>query len=94
VGLALDHVVANMFLVPMGDLEWGAVAVEYYTWKSLIPRNMVGGGLFVGDVYWYLYLSGEGDVGASFEVGAVPFGKRVVQLGGRRASREILLLVC
>jgi hypothetical protein len=32
---------------------------------------MFGGGLFVGAVYWYLYLSGERDVGASFEVGAV-----------------------
>ena len=25
----------------------------------------------MGAVYWYLYLSGERDVGASFEVGAV-----------------------
>jgi len=48
VGLALDHVVANMFIVPMGDLEWGAVGVGYYTWKSLILRNMIGGGFFCG----------------------------------------------
>jgi hypothetical protein len=45
--------------------------VGYYTWKSLILGNMAGGGLFVGAVFWYLYLSGEWDVGASFEVGAV-----------------------
>ena len=32
---------------------------------------MVGGGLFVGAVYWYLYLTGEGDVGVSFDVGVV-----------------------
>jgi hypothetical protein len=51
-------------------------------------------GSFVGAVYWYLYLNGEADVGASFEVGAVPFGKGVVQWEGRGASRETLLLVC
>jgi hypothetical protein len=49
-----------MFLVPMGDLEWGAVGVGYYTWKSLLLRNMVGGGLFVGAVFWYLYPAGRG----------------------------------
>ena len=29
---------------------------------------MVGGELFVGGVYWDLYLTGEGQVGVSFEV--------------------------
>ncbi|KAE9366506.1 hypothetical protein N431DRAFT_350351 [Stipitochalara longipes BDJ] len=74
VALALDHVVANMFFVPMGIWNGAPFGVGYYIWKSLIPTtlgNMVGGGLFVGAVYWYLYISGEGDVGVSFEVGAV-----------------------
>lgn len=36
--------------------------VGLYIWKSMIPAllgNMVGGGLFVGVVYWYLYLAGN-----------------------------------
>jgi hypothetical protein len=57
-----------------GNLERGAFWGRYYIWKNLIPTtlgNIVGGGLFVEAFYWYLYLSGEGDVGVSFEVGAV-----------------------
>jgi len=74
VALAMDHVVANMFFVPMGIWNGAPFGVGYYIWKSLIPTtlgNMVGGGLFVGAVYWYLYISGEGDVGVTFEMGAV-----------------------
>ena len=32
--------------------------------------NIVGGGLFVGAAYWYLYLTGEGDVSVDFNIGA------------------------
>lgn len=39
------------------------ITVGYYIWKSMIPAligNTIGGALFVGAVYWYLYLTGEG----------------------------------
>ena len=56
--LGLDHVVANMFFVPMsiflGDPD---ISVGYYIWKSMIPAligNIIGGGLFIGVLYWYL----------------------------------------
>ncbi|KAF2771084.1 Formate/nitrite transporter [Teratosphaeria nubilosa] len=65
VALALDHVVANMFFIPMGIWCGAPFGAGYYIWKSLIPTllgNMLGGGLFVGAVYWYLYLTGEGGV--------------------------------
>jgi formate/nitrite transporter len=59
--LAFDHVVANMFYIPIA-IFLGApqISVGLYIWKSMIPAllgNIVGGGLFVGVVYWYLYLS-------------------------------------
>jgi len=59
--LGYDHVVANMFYIPVG-IFLGApqITVGLYIWKSMIPAllgNIVGGGLFVGVVYWYLYLS-------------------------------------
>lgn len=63
VALGLDHVVANMFFVPMAIfLGDPAISVSFYIWKSLIPAligNIIGGGLFVGVVYWYLYISSE-----------------------------------
>lgn len=38
------------------------ITVGYYIWKSMIPAalgNIVGGGLFVAVVYWYLFLVGD-----------------------------------
>ena len=62
VGLGTDHVIANMYFVPMAIFEGSPdISVGYYIWKSMIPSaigNIVGGGLFVGGVYWYLYLEG------------------------------------
>lgn len=58
VALGLDHVVANMFFVPQAIfLGSPDITTGYYIWKSMIPSllgNIVGGGLFVGVVYWYL----------------------------------------
>nr|XP_023907896.1 uncharacterized protein LOC112019610 [Quercus suber] len=61
--LGLDHVVANMFFIPMaiflGDPD---ISVSFYIWKSLIPAligNIIGGGLFVGVMFWYLHVAGE-----------------------------------
>jgi hypothetical protein len=38
------------------------LTVNYYIWKSMIPSllgNIVGGGVFCGGVYWYLFLAHE-----------------------------------
>lgn len=54
------------------------ITVGYYIWKSMIPAligNIIGGGLFVGVVYWYLHLSSEPAVaidGVYFEGGKSP----------------------
>ncbi|KAK5116677.1 hypothetical protein LTR62_007351 [Meristemomyces frigidus] len=61
--LGFDHVVANMFFIPAAIFLGSAkITVGYYIWKSMIPAllgNIVGGGLFVGVAYWYLYISGD-----------------------------------
>jgi hypothetical protein len=63
VGLGTDHIIANMYFIPMAIFEGSPnISVGYYIWKSMIPSalgNIVGGGLFVGVVYWYLYLAGQ-----------------------------------
>ncbi|KAF7170319.1 hypothetical protein CNMCM5623_002763 [Aspergillus felis] len=64
VSLGFDHVVANMTFIPMG-IWLGApeITVGLYIWKGIIPAllgNIIGGGLFAGTYYWYMYLlSGE-----------------------------------
>ena len=55
VGLGMDHVIANMFLIPIGIFNGAPIGVGYYIWKSMIPAligNTIGGGFFVGVVYW------------------------------------------
>lgn len=56
--LGFDHVVANMFFVPIGIwYDTPGLSTGYYIWKSMIPAligNVLGGGLFVGVMYWYL----------------------------------------
>lgn len=90
VALALDHVVANMFFIPLAIFLGGPITTGYYIWKSLIPAalgNMVGGGLFVGAMYWYLYLTGEGGVSVSFDIGSLD---TAMEAGGpmRRSQRD------
>ncbi|KAL4875413.1 Formate/nitrite transporter [Aspergillus karnatakaensis] len=60
VSLGFDHVVANMTFIPMAIwLEAPGISAGLYIWKGIIPTllgNIVGGGLFVGTYYWYMYL--------------------------------------
>ena len=75
VALGLDHVIANMYFIPIAI--WNGhpqISVGYYIWKSMIPTtigNILGGGIFVGTAYWYLYLTGEGDVEVDFNLGSL-----------------------
>lgn len=70
VGLRTDHVIANMYFIPLVIfVGLPDISVGYYIWKSMIPSvlgNIVGGGLFVGVLYWYLYLAGN-DVEIHFD---------------------------
>lgn len=57
-----EHVVANMFFIPMGavlgaKLNWTAVIVN-----NAIPvalGNFVGGAVFIAIIYWFIYLKGQ-----------------------------------
>ena len=58
VTMGFEHSIANMFFIPLAifegaDISWGTFVV-----KNLIPAtlgNIVGGGFFVGTLYWYTY---------------------------------------
>ena len=69
VALGYEHCVANMYFIPMGlflkgTAAAGTMALDGLTWgnfltKNLVPvtlGNIVGGALFVGSVYWLVYM--------------------------------------
>jgi formate transporter len=64
VAMGFDHVVANMFFLPLGhfigtpDLGWDDVT------RNLVIAflgNLVGAAVFVAGIYWYLHLRGTPD---------------------------------
>ncbi|KAM5352977.1 hypothetical protein ACJ41O_005699 [Fusarium nematophilum] len=66
VALGFDHVVANMFFMPLGIwLGTPGLTVGLYIWKGMIPAlfgNILGGSLFCGVYFWWMYLATESHV--------------------------------
>ena len=70
VALGYEHCVANMYFVPMGVFLKGTAAaasvsgLETLTWGNFVTGNLIpvtlgnvaGGALFVGSLYWYVYV--------------------------------------
>ena len=59
VALGFDHVVANMFFLPLAVFEHAGSVTAANTVTNLIFAflgNAVGAGLFVAGAYWYLYV--------------------------------------
>ena len=58
VAIGYEHSIANMFFIPLGMLQGAAVGWADFLIDNLIPAtlgNIVGGALFVGCLYTYLY---------------------------------------
>ena len=61
--MGLEHVIANQFLIPIGmmllddDDTTNSISVGrlWYALSAATLGNVVGGGLLVGAVYWYVY---------------------------------------
>ncbi|KAL2009220.1 hypothetical protein VTN00DRAFT_7414 [Thermoascus crustaceus] len=72
VSLGLDHVVANMCFIPLGIFQGTpGLSVGMYVWKGIIPAglgNIVGGALFCGGYYWFMYLNGADPIAIDDEV--------------------------
>jgi formate/nitrite transporter len=59
VALGFEHSVANMYILPIGDLAAGRLPDAMALAANLLPvtlGNVVGGGGFVALVYWLAYL--------------------------------------
>ncbi len=58
VAIGYEHSIANMFFLPVAIFEGYELSVVELFTKNLIPAtlgNIIGGGIFVGGAYWYLY---------------------------------------
>lgn len=58
VALGYEHSIANMFFIPIGMLEGAPVSFHEFFVCNLLPAtigNIIGGALFVGTVYNYVY---------------------------------------
>lgn len=55
--LGFDHVVANMFLLPIGMMLGANITVGRMFAALFMATlgNIIGGGIFVGAVYWYVF---------------------------------------
>jgi formate transporter len=66
--MGFDHCVANMFLIPMGMMLGANVTVGRFVAALLMATlgNVVGGGFFVGFIYWYVFdsMSSFGELSA------------------------------
>ena len=85
VASGFEHSVANMYFIPFGlfvkhssfastvptpNLTW-----SNFLWANLLPvtiGNIIGGGLMVGAVYWFVYLRGERAQEQATSAGVVP----------------------
>jgi len=66
VASGFEHIIANMFFIPMGLFIKGDVSAnsDGLTWVSMVVNNfipvtlgnLVGGAFFVGFLYWFVYL--------------------------------------
>ena len=58
VTLGFEHSVANMFFIPLGIFYGADVSWYQFFVVNLLPvtlGNIVGGSLFVGAIYWFVY---------------------------------------
>jgi Formate/nitrite transporter len=55
--MGFDHVIANQFLIPIGMMFGADISIKHLLFHALLPAtlgNIVGGGVFIGAVYWYV----------------------------------------
>lgn len=58
VAIGFEHSIANMFFIPTAMFYGADISISQFIINNLIPAtlgNIVGGGVMVGMLYWYVY---------------------------------------
>lgn len=56
--MGFDHAIANQFLIPMGMMFGADISISTLVFHALLPAtlgNIVGGGICIGAVYWFVF---------------------------------------
>jgi formate/nitrite transporter FocA (FNT family) len=56
--MGFEHCVANQFMIPIGMMLGADISIKELLLEALLPAtlgNIVGGGILVGGIYWYVY---------------------------------------
>jgi formate transporter len=56
--MGFDHAIANQFLIPMGMMFGADISISKLVFHALLPAtlgNIVGGGICIGAVYWFVF---------------------------------------
>jgi formate/nitrite transporter len=56
--MGFEHCVANQFMIPIGMMLGADISIKELLLEALLPAtlgNIVGGGIMVGAIYWYVY---------------------------------------
>jgi hypothetical protein len=56
--MGFDHCIANQFFIPLGMMYGADISFSHCLFHALLPAtlgNIVGGGVLVGAVYWYVF---------------------------------------
>lgn len=67
VNLGFEHSVANMYYIPVGMMYGADISIYRLLFQALLPAtlgNIIGGGFFIGFVYWYVFDSMAADIHA------------------------------
>jgi formate/nitrite transporter len=77
VAMGFDHVVANQFFIPLGMMLGADISVKTLLFEALLPAtigNVIGGGIFVGAVYWFVFdsMNATNKVMGSISTGRLP----------------------
>ena len=82
--MGFDHCIANQFLISLGMMFGADISITHLLFKALLPAtlgNIVGGGVFIGAVYWYVF----DDIGSSMYI----FSRIRWLSSSRHAVREV-----
>jgi formate/nitrite transporter len=75
IAVGYEQLIANMFTVQMGMIFGADLSIGKYISCVMIPvtlGNIIGGSVFVGFTYWYLYLANKVDTDVIIDVGSSP----------------------